>query len=309
MADFGGFFIGEGGTLLVTPDTPCYELVGDFSAASRSGNVNTYNVNTPEYPLVFVRCGTGQAAGLLAVEGSSGAWRVSVLSTVRATIQVFVPLRAAPKVGHGLMTFAPNGSPVFSSLRPVLNVRDVGALTEFSSFPLRAPLDMVSYTSGPVRPNATTVDSVETVGSFRYTDVRYTCIQQGFNQFGGPNYVCGYQNVIITVFVYARIRTTNWTIDRGVARVNSAGTAVGFDWLLHKSGFYKQILSYFASSWSGSTGPNGAPLGYAVPQSFIDSVITNVSGELSITNAYPYTSSRANMGAQICLASNRSDYG
>lgn len=309
MADFGGFFIGDNASLLVTPDTPCYELVGDFSATSRSGNVNTYTVNTPEYPFVFVRCGAGQAAGLLAVEGSSGAWRVSVLSSVNATIQVFVPLRAAPRTGYGVATFAPDGSPVFSSVRPVLNARGANALTEFLSFSVPSAIDMVSYTSGPVRPNATVVNSTEVVGTFRYTDVRYTCIQQGFNQFGGPNFVCGFQNVIITVTVYANIRTTNWTVDRGVARINSAGTAVTFDWLLHKSGFYKQILSYFASSWSGSTGPNGAPLGYAVPPSFVNSVINDVSGELSITNAYPYTASRANMGAQTCVTSKRSDYG
>jgi len=95
MADFGGMFFADDGTLLVTSDTPVYEHRGSFNPTSRSGNVSVYVIPTVGYPLVFVRCGSGKSAGVLAIEGVATNWVVSVLTDVSCPIEAFTTITSA----------------------------------------------------------------------------------------------------------------------------------------------------------------------------------------------------------------------
>jgi hypothetical protein len=104
----------------------------------------------------------------------------------------------------------------------------------------------------------------------------------------------------------ALVKTTTWAIERGVARLNSGGTQVSFDWLTHKSGYYKQILQYDSGSFSMATS-GGLPVGYVPLPAFI-SANEAWAGELTKNNTFPYTTSRANEGALSCITTLRSDY-
>jgi hypothetical protein len=356
MADYGAFFRADDGSLLVTSDTPCYEYVGEFSPSSRSGNVNTYSVNTATFPVVFVKCGVGNSGGILAIQGSSGAWTVSVLSSISCPIQVFTPINSASTSGYGMVAYDSSGRAVFDSSKKLLNARNVRSLSEGVSFATNDVVDMVSYTCGPVKPNVSTSQQWVVIDSYMYTDMVYSCsysIQYVCHDQNvyvctptyqctpsftcGVDYtgnfscgyvdscgivsvcgyqwqsVCGYENVqtcgYTQIFNYAEIdglvKTTTWSIERGVARINSNKT-VSFDWILHKNGYYKEIIQYntygFASALTG-----GLPPGY-VPGYLMIAPYQGFEGELTKDNTFPYTTSRANQGALSCITAIRSDY-
>lgn len=357
MADFGAFFRADDGSLLVTSDTPCYEMVGQFSPTSRSGNVNTYRVTSQAFPLIVVNCGAGNKAGVLAVEGGAGNWTVSVLSNVVCDILAFVPIAGTATSGYGLAAYDSSGRLVFDSFRKVLNARHVGSLAEGVSFQSTAGVNSVAYTSGPVRPTSSASQQWVNVAFWPYSDTQYVCRfeQQyvcrqeyvfvcnlqyvctpvftcnydpvtgssscGYVDSCGYQTVCGnelqtvcrFENVEVCGFVTvtnlaqidALVRTTNWSIDRGVATISASGV-IGFDWLLHKSGYYKQILEYATFQYSFST-VGGLPIGYVPRPIFVDQNSV-YEGELSKDNTYPYTTNRANTGALACITAVKSDY-
>jgi hypothetical protein len=356
MADYGAFFIADDGTLLVTSDSPCYEFVAEVTPSSRTGNVNTYSVNTTVVPLIFVKCGSGYAGGVLAITGSSGSWTVSVLSDVSCNIEVFVPITGASTTGVGMAIYKSDGTPVFDSSKKILNARVINDLSEGVSFATPSGTDMVAYVSGPVKPASSTSDETVLVDSYGYTDRQYVCRQNfenvcttnyeyvcrsqyvtsssyqcttdfsgntscGFVTTSGYQNVCGYEYVTscsyqyvqhcgfeyIQTFadIYASVRTTTWTIERAVAKI--LDTTISFSWLLHQSGYYKEILSYDTQGYTLGLTSFFLPSGYIPPVIFINNN-TNYSGALTKDNRYPYTTSRANTGALACITSIRSDY-
>ncbi len=358
MADFGAFFRGDDGSLLVTSDTPCYEMVGQFNPTSRTGNVNTYTVTSQAFPLIVVNCGSSGKAGVLAVEGWAGNWTVSVLSTTSCPILAFVPISGNATAGYGTAAYDASGRLVFDSFRKILNARHISPLAEGVSFQSTAGVNSVAYTSGPVRPAKSASQQWVNVEFWGYADTQYVCRYE--TQYNcrpetvyACNYVyvctpsfscsydpvsggvscgyvdsCGYQSVcgnetqtvcrtevvqiceFVTITTIAQIdalvRTTNWTIDRGVATLSTSG-AVGFDWLLHKSGYYKEVLEYRTFQYSSTLDGRGLPIGYIPPLAFVQQN-TAFEGELSQNNTYPYTSDRANTSAQTCITTTTSDY-
>jgi hypothetical protein len=358
MADFGAFFRADDGSLLVTSDTPCYELFGEFAPISRSGNVNTYSVQCFAFPLIVVNCGAGGKAGVLAVEGGAGNWVVSVLTNVSCTILAFIPITGNATSGYGLAAYDASGRLVFDSFRKILNARHINSLYEGASFPSVAGVNAVAYTSGPVKPSKTVSEQWVNVEAHAYNDMQYQCSYQmqyncyqelvyvcnmvyvctpsfscsvdpftgwfscgyvdscGYQQRCGyeTQTVCRYENVQVCAWVsilnYARIdalvRTTNWSIERGVASITSSGS-VSFEWMLHKSGYYKQVIDYATFSYSQPLGSGNLPIGYNPPIWFLNSNET-FEGELTKNNSFPYTSDRANTGALACITTVRSDY-
>lgn len=357
MADFGAMFRADDGSLLVTSDTPCYELWGTFAPTGRSGNVNTYSVNAPEFPLIAVNCGAGNSAGVLAVEGGAGAWTVSVLSSVSCDILAFIPISGSASSGYGLAAYDSSGRLVFDSTRKILNARHVSMLSEGASFQSTSGINTVSYTSGPVRPAKSESEELVLVESWGYSEVvyqcrfetQYNCYQEqvyvcnnvyvctptfsctvdpftggfscGYVDSCGFQTVCGFEtqtvcrtevvqicefvNIISFADIYGLIKTTNWTIDRGVASVGYDGLT-SFSWLQHKSGYYKQVLSYQTFSYSSAT-VNGLPVGYTPPPVFFVGAEA-FEGELNKDNTFPYTSDRANNIPLACITAVRSDY-
>lgn len=351
MADWGAFIKSDDGSLLVTPDTRCYEFAGEYWPVARSGNVNTYDVGLSEYPLIFVNVGVGGAAGILAVETGPAGWRISVLATTSCPILVFQRIGGSAS-GYGMAVYGANGQLVFDSSRNVLNVRNASNLSEGVSFGAASGVDTVSYTCGPVWPSQSQAERWEFIEFYAMPDHEYVCTLQqvcepiyrcnqvyqctptstyvcGFDFFG--NYSCSFQTVnscgyvtqcdyvtecrldyvctwvAITTYysVYARIRRTNWEIRRGTAQINAG--SVSFAWLLHKSGFYDEVLYITTATDSMPVGPGFVPPGYIPPPGW-QPTKEQVQGELNKTNVYPYTTSRANQIGLTCLTAVRSDY-
>ncbi len=105
MADFGAIFRATDGTLLVSADTPTYELVQQLNPSSRSGNVSIYVSSSVGYPLVFVRCGAGYSASVLAIEGGPSSWVITVLCNVSCPAYIFAKLSSVSTSGVGLVVF------------------------------------------------------------------------------------------------------------------------------------------------------------------------------------------------------------
>lgn len=358
MADYGALFRADDGSLLVTSDTPCYELQGSYAPTSRSGNVNTYSVNASVFPLIVVACGPGNSAGVLAVEGGPGAWTVSVLSNVSCDILAFVPISGTSTTGYGLATFSASGQLLFDSNRKILNARQINNLSEGTSFSSTPGVNSVSYTSGPVKPSQSQSGEWVVVQDYVWVDTVYSCSYQqqyqcnyetvttcglqyvctpqyqcfydyatggyqcGFFDSCGYQYVCtqvpeyvckyvtvevcGFTNVTNYATIYAYVVTTNWNIERGTASISLDGSSISFNWMLHKSGYYKQITQYTTTGYSGTTS-GGLPAGYIPSPVFIEN--TEVyEGELNKNSTYPYTSDRANNITLGCITAIRSDY-
>lgn len=118
--------------------------------------------------------------------------------------------------------------------------------------------------------------------------------------------VCGFQTIMNYADIYAQVKTTSWTIDRAVAKISS-DSSVSFDWLLHQSGYYKEITNYATYGYSFSLNGSSLPPSYIPSPVFITNTET-YNGILTKDNKYPYTSDRANTGALTCITGVRSDY-
>ena len=335
MADWGAFIRSTDGSLLVTPDTPCYELIGEYAPSSRSGNTNTYYVPSSSYPLIFIRCGEGQSAGILSISAANPGYTVQVLSTVSCNILAFRVIEGSES-GYGMATYASDGDLVFASSRNVLNVRNAGSISEGASFASTPGVDMVSYTCGPVLPSSSTSERWEYVDFFVNFETSCTfetvCrdeLQCGFVRrcnlvYVYPNFVeqcsdvyeCNWVNVCrpewvcrtfpINNFVYARVRRTNWSIQRGTARINNG--SVSFQWVTHLSGFYDTVIGYSVFQLVGTPIGGSAPFFPYIPNPVWYDQNVRFEGQLNENNTFPYTTSRANEISLACLTAIRSNH-
>jgi len=307
MSDFGIIFRADDGSLLVSSDSQCYERVAQVAVSSRLGNVSTYAVTTAAYPLVFVKCGAGQSAGVLAVEGSAGNWVVTVLATVSCPIVVFTPISEAASSGFGSVVYNTAGTAVFDSSKNILNARALGVLAE-SIAGIESPsgTDMVNYTSGPVKPSSSTNTTAVIVYRHSYVAVVYGIIYYRWrNGFNYPVY--GYYNTTLYYTVFANVRTTNWSIDRGVAAIAPGGD-VSFSWLRHQEGYYKEITGYYYSTTTGTIASSVWFTNFPAPSAAALAAIESSQGELTKDNTFPYTTNRANTGALTCITGVSGDY-
>lgn len=326
MAEWGAFIKSTDGSLLVTPDTACYEFSKEYQPTSRVGNVNTYSVSLAETPLVFVNCGVGESAGLLSVEAAgSDRWTVTALTTKSCSILVFRTIQG-DATGHGIAVYGKTGNLLFDSSRNVLNVRNAGVLSEDFSVAAESAVDCISYTCGPVYPSSTTTGRFQTVDYYAVWGTTTSCNWENvctyqylctttYDHFSGAPTMscdnvpyCSYQQVctqtpaLTTYEIYAYIERITWIIRRGVAKL-SANSGVKFDWLEHKSGYY-DVVKYLSSS---NTNMSVVPNGYQTdPSAFYN--IAAVSGELNRNSTYPYTTDRANSVGMVCLTAASNDY-
>lgn len=337
MADYGAFIRSSDGSLLVTPDTPCYELDQIVGMQSRTGNVNRYVFACSSYPLVFAACGVNESAGVLSVQATGNNYTVEVLSTIGCPIYVFKIMQGTES-GYGMATYASDGSLIFSSNRNVLNVRNAGVISEGGSFASSSGVDMVSYTCGPVRPASSNADRWVFVTTFSELSTDYQCgfetvcrdnftcgnvrecrvvsffpyVEECTDNFRcttttvcGSEWVCRFVTVSTQYFVSAAIRRTSWHIDRGTARITFG--QVTFDWTRHLTGFYDTVLYYTVDSFSSAPFGGSVRPGYVPPGSW---AISNIQyeGQLTQGSTFPYTTSRANEIPLTCLTSVRSNY-
>lgn len=329
MADFGAIFRATDGTLLVSADTPTYELVQQLNPSSRSGNVSIYVSSSVGYPLVFVRCGAGYSASVLAIEGGPSSWVITVLCNVSCPAYIFAKLSSVSTSGVGLVVFDADGNPVFDTSKLILNARTVSLLTENVTFQSVSGTNMVAYTGGPVKPSRSVSESWVLVDGYVYTTQEYVCELQyvcttnyewqcttdylGFTSCQyNPVQSCSYQQVCRwvtiqnTASIYAKVRKTDWTIERATAKINT-NNVISFQWLLHRSGFYNEVIEYATYSYSYALNAQNLPPGYFPPPAFFQNTET-YSGILTKNNRYPYTTDRANTGSLTCITGVSSDY-
>jgi hypothetical protein len=289
-----------------------------------------YVIPTVGYPLVFVRCGSGKSAGVLAIEGVATNWVVSVLTDVSCPIEAFTTITSAPMSGVGLAVFDANGQPVFDTSKVVLNAKKIDLLSEGLTVQSVSGTDMVSYTAGPVWPSQSTSSSWVTVDYYPFTYFEYVCRQvleyvcttqyqyvcnsSGFCSYE-PYQSCSYQYVTRcaneaqygTAIIQALVVRTDWTIRRGTAFIGT-NAVISFAWLVHKTGYYNEITQFRTLNFNPfNPGSNNLPPGYQVPASAFPNNET-YSGELTKNNKYPYTTSRANTGSLTCITGVSSDY-
>lgn len=333
MADFGAIFRATDGTLLVSADTPTYELVQQLNPSSRSGNVSIYVSSSVGYPLVFVRCGAGYSASVLAIEGGPSSWVITVLCNVSCPAYIFAKLSSVSTSGVGLVVFDADGNPVFDTSKLILNARVVSLLDENVTFQSVSGTNMVAYTGGPVKPSRSVSESWVLVDYYAFTTTEYVCQQElqyvcnttyqyqcSPDGFGGqscsyvPVQSCSYQYVTVcrwvtinnTASIYAKVRRTDWSIERATARIN-ANDVISFQWLLHRSGFYNEVIEYMTYSYSYALNALNLPPNYFPPPAFFANTET-YSGILTKNNRYPYTTDRANTGSLTCITGVSSDY-
>jgi hypothetical protein len=344
MSDWGVIVKSTTGDTLISPDARTYEFVGEYTPYSRTGNISLYDIPGAETPIVFLRCGQGNAAGILAVEITATGHRVTALSTSNCSAQVF-RVMADDASGYGVASYDRSGRLAFSSARNVLNVRGAGVISEGSSFSTPANTDMVSYTCGPVRPASSTTERYELVESGTVSDFVYVCrtafecrteLVCGFVEvcgfesvfdFGLGTFVnqyvcrsefrcdnvttcgtfttCGFETVFTQYYTAALIRRTTWSIDRGAAQINA--NTVSFTWLLHVNGYYDTVVGYTTGTSSSFSFNGPVPIGYSPPPTWFGENVF-FEGQLTQNNTFPYTTSRANEIPLTCLASVRSNY-
>jgi hypothetical protein len=145
--------------------------------------------------------------------------------------------------------------------------------------------------------------------SCSYVDTSSYQMVCGFQDVTSCSYqnvqTCGFQQIMNFAEVDALVRTTTWSVSRGVARI--ASTTISFDWLVHQSGYYKEIVQYNTFGFSSSLTGAFLPPGYIPPFLFLTNN-TAYEGALTKDNRYPYTTDRANTGALACITAIRSDY-
>ncbi len=346
--DYGAFFRADDGSLLVTSDSQCYEFVGEVGIGGRTGNVNTYLVTTQAYPLVFAKCGAGQAAGILAVEGSPGSWTVSVLATVSCPIEVFVPITGASNTGQGLVVYNKNNVPVFDSYKNILNARAIGDMSETSpAIPTPSGTDMVSFTAGPVKPVKTITYAWVLAETYDYTYSEYVCVNT-------LQYVC--ETVYVNVCVpgpdmcysigdysycypgipvctlqpsqscgYTWVQACDWVTHIGGAAIY--GYVKTTSWTLDRGTAFISVPStsvnfqwvrhkegYYKEVLEWKTEGYSLTIGgNNLPPGYFPSpaVIGSLepnAGDLTKNSTFPYTSDRVNTAAQTCITAIRSNY-
>jgi len=117
-------------------------------------------------------------------------------------------------------------------------------------------------------------------------------------------YVCEwkdvYQWIPVTSFIWASVRTTNWAIYRGAAFFSNG--YVKFRWVLHKSGFYKDVLTSYLDANTDNLfilSQNQLMAAYQQEQAV---------GELTSGSNFPYTNVTSNLvPTQIAILS-KEDY-
>lgn len=107
--------------------------------------------------------------------------------------------------------------------------------------------------------------------------------------------VCGYETSFVTYnyFVYALVRRTDWSVDRGAVVRN--GVNFNFIWIRHSNGYYTDVVNTnVVTSTSQSVGQYGGSFTMLAPFIIND-------GQFSRNNTFPYTNQTFNALATIIM--------
>lgn len=296
MADYGAFFIGDDGSLLVTSDSACYECYQTVGAASRVGNVNTYYSSAPSYPLVFIACGKGYSAGIMAIEGSPGSWTITAISTSNSLAYIFVPMTGNNTSGYGTAVYDASGNLTFDSNRNLLNARNVEGLASGQVFSCHPDTNMVSYTAGGVYAPKTVTERWE-----RWPERDFTIFSYSYGMVVPQD----------RHFFWVRVRRTTWEVRRGAAKINA--NTINHEWVLHQSGYYDEAIGQGVAVrrytyWNGSYFMPAVPSGPDNTQPFNGGWTGTVSGLYGSGNSFPYTNVVNNDLQMTCITAVTSDY-
>jgi hypothetical protein len=233
-------------------------------------------------------------------------------TTVRIIADGVYPVNVYKRVssasGFGIAAFDAAGALTFKANASILNVQAAGAMGiggsftgngSMVSFPALASQTLYSYTDAWVYYDAyfwVTIDPYYScTTTYGYVDV-YSCNYDptlgfvcGYFPSWQPITTCGFQNITTNhnTFVYAKVRTTNWAVQRSVASRTGMNTYVQ-DWVTHTSGYYKQVIDwqYGTDSFSPT-----APPGYVSPViGFASgSPFTGADSVYTKDNTFPYS--------------------
>lgn len=297
MADYGAFFVGDDGSLLVTSDSACYECYQSVGASSRTGNVNVYYSSAPSYPLVFIACGKGYSAGIMAIEGAPGSWTITAISTSNSLAYIFVPMTGNATSGYGTAVYDASGNLTFDSNRNLLNARNVESLASGQVFTASADTNMVSYTAGGIYAPTTVTDRWE-----RWPERDFTLYV----------YPYGMPTPYDRHFFWVRVRRTTWSINRGAAKINA--NSVSHEWVLHQNGYYDVVIGqgvavrrYTYGYWGEAYMP-AVPSGPDNTEPFNGGWTGTVSGPYGPNNTFPYTNVVNNDLLMTCITGVTTDY-
>ena len=294
---YGAFFIGDNGQLIVTSDSACYELYQTAWPYARSGNISTYSSSAQSYPLVFIACGKGYAAGVLAIQGGAGSWTITVISNVNCPIYVFTPMTGNNTWGYGTAVYDANGNLTFDSNRNLLNAKSVEALASGQSFWADPSVNMVSYTSAGIYAPVSVVDRWE-----RWPERDFTLYV----------YPYGMPTPYDRHFFWVRVRRTTWNIYRGGAQINDS--SISHVWLSHDSGYYDTVLGQGVAVRRYTYGIYGEAYMPAVPaqpdntEPFNGGWTGTVSGYYGSSNTFPYITPVNNDIQMTCITGVTYDY-
>jgi hypothetical protein len=302
---FGFIAKGDNGALLASSDSANYEFAQRLTAGSVAGNVTTYTFSAVDYPMFFIEVPIGGKAGIL----DSTNTQVRIIGDGAYPVNVFK--RVSSATGFGVAAFDSSGALTFKAGAQTLNVKAAGAMGiggsftgagSMVSFPALASRtlydqsDATVFFSDYVWQSFDTVYSCTTTQDYQIVGQSCTEVYYGSGSFicfpvygWVPVTTCGYTTVTTTnvTSIYATVRTTNWYVQRSVARRVGVDTYVQ-DWVTHTSGYYKDVVGwqYYTSSFSPF-----APPGYvsSVPVFFEGSPYTGASGVYTKNNAFPYS--------------------
>lgn len=316
---YGGAIMSDAG-LIASSDYTGFAKHESVTAYTTSGNVRTFFTSAPTAPFVVICPAANVAVGILAIRSTAGGYYIDVISDGHCTIIVFVVLTGAPS-GFGLAFFDGSGNPTYISSRKMLALKSLGLVSAASS--MAALGDAVSYSAAHLYGTTSQSEQTLIVGGgvdAQYIPVNtYVCGMKSVFQCGfrtswdgtssyqcwtEDQYVCEWQMVNTWVYTnyqtWAQVRKTDWNIYRGAAFFS--GGAVVFRWVLHKSGYFKDILNSWTNSQTSTPHPLTASDIVAAYQN------SQYSGELTSGSTFPYTNVTHNLVATNAATLTKADY-
>jgi len=300
---FGFIAKGDTGALLASSESANYEFSQRITSGNIYGNVIEYSFSPVDYPVFFVEVPVDGKAGILDFTNNY----VRIIGDAAYPVNVYK--RVSGVSGFGIAAYDSTGLLAFKASSGILNVLAVGAMDvggtftgngSMVSFPALASKTLSSYSDSWENFDTYVFDTYDWVYTC-HTEWQYVQVQNcGFDPVLGysctytyefqPVEVCGWTQVVTmhTVFVQAQVRTTNWSVQRAVARRTGANNYAQ-DWVTHKSGYYKEVVDWRYIDVQSSLLPK--PDGYNPPYiPFVPgSPYVGADGVYTRDNVFPYS--------------------
>jgi hypothetical protein len=303
---YGLYIKADNGTLLANTEFPSYVLHETVWPASADGNVFTYYSTSPSAPLCFMAIPIGVSAGVLSIESSGSAWIIRVISSSAVKVYVFRRIMQADgAVGYGANLYAADGSLTYSSSAKVLMANSIQPFS-IGSVVNGGENNLVSH----IAANTYAVRNVtyEQQLFHVYVADRYTKMVQVCRYDVFKGYICWYESRQVEVIarIWGTVKRTDWQVMRGA--IKRIPGQFAHDWVVHKSGYYKEVIEVrqsFTTTFSTSDPAyaGGSSWAYA----FVPS-LTEREGTFSHENTFPYTDGISNNVSATVVMTQEADY-